>query len=107
MKDKAKSIISFLLAALIITCTSAGCTDRENIPIASGTGDAAGIAETLPSKDGAGNTADVPGTGECPEGYVYDYQVSMEPIPEEIAALGGPCAEGGGGKANTGNRSCP
>ena len=26
---------------------------------------------------------------ECPEGYVYDYQVSMEPIPEEIAALGG------------------
>ena len=28
---------------------------------------------------------------DCPEGYVYDYQVSMEPIPEEIAALGGPC----------------
>lgn len=26
---------------------------------------------------------------ECPEGYVYDYQVSMEPIPAEIAALGG------------------
>lgn len=28
---------------------------------------------------------------ECPEGYVYDYQVSMEPIPEDIAELGGPC----------------
>ena len=91
MKGKTKSIISVLLAALIITCTSAGCTDRENIPSASGTGDAVGITETLPSKDGAGNTADMTGTGECPEGYVYDYQVSMEPIPEEIATLGGPC----------------
>ena len=28
---------------------------------------------------------------EAPEGYVYDYQVSMEPIPKEIADLGGPC----------------
>lgn len=26
---------------------------------------------------------------EAVEGYVYDYQVSMEPIPVEIAALGG------------------
>ncbi|MDE7268991.1 MAG: hypothetical protein K2N81_00785 [Acetatifactor sp.] len=25
------------------------------------------------------------------EDYVYDYQVSMEPIPKEIADLGGPC----------------
>ena len=25
------------------------------------------------------------------EDYVYDYQVSMEPIPKEIAELGGPC----------------
>jgi hypothetical protein len=25
-----------------------------------------------------------------PEGYVYDFQASSEPIPEEIAALGGP-----------------
>ena len=91
MKSKTKRIISVLLAALIMTCTAAGCADRENVPIASGTGDAAATTETLPSKDGEGNTADMPGTGECPEGYVYDYQVSMEPIPEEIAALGGPC----------------
>lgn len=28
-------------------------------------------------------------SGEFPEGYVYDYQVSSEPIPAEIAALGG------------------
>ena len=28
---------------------------------------------------------------EAPEGYVYDYQVSLEPIPKEIADLGGPC----------------
>ena len=91
MKRKTKRIISVLLVALIMTCTAAGCADRENVPIASGTGDAAGMTETLPSKDGEGNTADMPGTGECPEGYVYDYQVSMEPIPEEIAALGGPC----------------
>ena len=28
---------------------------------------------------------------EAPEGYVYDYQVSMEPIPKEIADLGGTC----------------
>ncbi len=91
MNSKIKRIIGILLVALIMTCTAGGCADRENIPIASGTGDAAGTTETLPSKDGEGNTADMPGTGECPEGYVYDYQVSMEPIPEEIAALGGPC----------------
>lgn len=30
-------------------------------------------------------------SGEAPEGYVYDYQVSMEPIPKEIADLGGTC----------------
>ena len=91
MNSKIKRIIGILLVALIMTCTAGGCADRENIPIASGTGDVAGTTETLPSKDGEGNTADMPGTGECPEGYVYDYQVSMEPIPEEIAALGGPC----------------
>ena len=28
---------------------------------------------------------------EAPEGYVYDYQVSLEPIPKEIVDLGGPC----------------
>lgn len=28
---------------------------------------------------------------ETDEEYVYDYQVSMEPIPKEIADLGGPC----------------
>lgn len=28
---------------------------------------------------------------EADEEYVYDYQVSMDPIPKEIADLGGPC----------------
>ena len=28
---------------------------------------------------------------KAPEGYVYDYQVSMEPIPKEIEDLGGSC----------------
>ena len=28
---------------------------------------------------------------EAPEGYVYDYQISLEPIPKEIADLGNPC----------------
>ena len=91
MKRKIINIFNILLTALLLTGMAAGCADREKVPITSGTGDVAGVTESCTGQNTAGNTADVPGTGECPEGYVYDYQVSMEPIPEEIAALGGPC----------------
>jgi len=29
--------------------------------------------------------------GTAPAGYVYDYQVSLDPIPEDVAAYGGEC----------------
>ncbi len=91
MKRKIINIFNILLTALLLTGMAAGCADREKVPITSGTGDVAGVTESCTGQNTAENTADVPGTGECPEGYVYDYQVSMDPIPEEIAALGGPC----------------
>lgn len=64
MKMKSNSLR--LLAVLLTTCFLVGCTGTKYNKV---------------SKE----------LRNCPEGYVYDYQVSMEPIPEEITALGDPC----------------
>ncbi len=74
MKTKMKLLIMIFMSVFIM----AGCGEKEEL-------------ETIPQ----GSLEDIINTDEevdeegCPEGYVYDYQVSMEPIPEEIAALGG------------------
>ena len=71
-----KKVVAIMSVILLSVLT--GCGEKEELkPITYDSVDA--IADE--------NTDIV--EGECPEGYVYDYQVSMEPIPEEIAALGG------------------
>jgi len=74
-----------LCVLLLLTFFMIGCgkeVDAED----TASNVSAGQTITENASDIQENTID-----ECPEGYVYDYQVSMEPIPEEIAALGGPC----------------
>ena len=74
MKTKMKLLIMIFMSVFIV----AGCGEKEEL-------------ETIPqvSLDEIINMDEEVDNEECPEGYVYDYQVSMEPIPEEIAALGG------------------
>lgn len=74
MKTKMKLLWMILILAFIVT----GCGEKEEL-------------ETMPpvSLEDVINTDVEADEEECPEGYVYDYQVSMDPIPEEIAALGG------------------
>ena len=72
-----KRKISLVVALMLMTLTVFGCGKREEL-------------ENTPSSSLLDIINDEEVTEEeCPEGYVYDYQVSMEPIPEEIAALGG------------------
>lgn len=74
MKTKMKLLIMIFMSVFIMT----GCGEKEEL-------------ETIPqvSLEDIINTDEEVDEEGCPEGYVYDYQVSMEPIPEEIAALGG------------------
>ena len=74
MKRKISLLVTLLLLVLIII----GCGEKEEL-------------ETTPSVslDEMIEAEGEEELDECPEGYVYDYQVSMEPIPEEIAELGG------------------
>ena len=72
-----KRRISLVVALMLMALTVFGCGKREeleNTPSSS-------LSDIINDEEVAEE--------ECPEGYVYDYQVSMEPIPEEIAALGG------------------
>ena len=69
-----KRKISLVVALMLMALTVFGCGKKEEL-------------ENTPSTSLSDIIND--GEEECPEGYVYDYQVSMEPIPVEIAALGG------------------
>lgn len=73
MLKKAVIIISVILLSVLT-----GCGEKEKLK-----------SITYDSVDAVADENTDIVEGECPEGYVYDYQVSMEPIPEEIAALGG------------------
>ena len=74
MKAKMKLLMMIFMSVFIMS----GCGEKQEL-------------ETIPqvSLEDIINTDEEVDDEECPEGYVYDYQVSMEPIPEEIAALGG------------------
>ena len=69
--------ISIISVLILMILTIIGCGKKEEV-----------ISMPSPSLSDSINEEMV-SNEECPEGYVYDYQVSMEPIPEEIAALGG------------------
>lgn len=73
-----KRKVILVVFSLILIFMMVGCGEKEEL-------------ETTPSQsiDELISIGSETENGECPEGYVYDYQVSMEPIPEEIAALGG------------------
>ncbi len=72
-----RKIISFISVLMLIILTIIGCGKKEEVISVPSPPLSDSINEEMVSDE------------ECPEGYVYDYQVSMEPIPEEIAALGG------------------
>ena len=77
-----KRKISLVVALMLMTLTVFGCGKREeleNTPSSS-------LSDIINEEQ---VTDEKLADEECPEGYVYDYQVSMEPIPAEIAALGG------------------
>ena len=73
-----KRKVILVVFSLILIFMMGGCGEKEEL-------------ETTPSQslDELISIGSETENGECPEGYVYDYQVSMEPIPEDIAALGG------------------
>ena len=73
-----KRKVILVVFSLILIFMMGGCGEKEEL-------------ETTPSQslDELISIGSETEKGECPEGYVYDYQVSMEPIPEDIAALGG------------------
>ena len=72
-----KRKISLVVALMLMALTVFGCGKREELENTQ----SSSLSDTINDEEAAEE--------ECPEGYVYDYQVSMEPIPEEIAALGG------------------
>ena len=73
-----KGNFKWIVMMLLLVVTISGCGKKEELqPIPS------------TSLDEVINMEEEVVQNECPEGYVYDYQISMEPIPEEIAALGG------------------
>ncbi len=77
-----KRKISLVVALMLMALTVFGCGKKEeleNTPSSS-------LSDIINEEQ---VTDEKLADEECPEGYVYDYQVSMEPIPEEIAALGG------------------
>lgn len=73
-----KRKVILVVFSLILIFMMGGCGEKEEL-------------ETTPSQslDELISIGSETENGECPEGYVYDYQVSMEPILEDIAALGG------------------
>jgi len=107
MKGKVKGTTYAVLIMLLVACLLTGCKEKDEAPSVSSVGETTvetgAQSEAVTSQSLIGNSTDriePPNVGEmiealdeqeCPEGYVYDYQVSMEPILEEIAALGGPC----------------
>ncbi len=77
-----KRKISLVVALMLMALTVFGCGKKEeleNTPSSS-------LSDIINEEQ---VTDEKLADEECPEGYVYDYQVSMEPIPAEIAALGG------------------
>ncbi len=99
MKKTVKMLLKTGLALLLMAGLITGCTSSTDIPVTEQnevtevveveeTTEVTPEAETDVETEVESETDD---TTECPEGYVYDYQVSMEPIPVEIAELGGPC----------------
>ena len=72
--------VSLFIVLMLITLTVVGCGHKKELetpPTLS--------FEDIINEETLGDEK----SEECPEGYVYDYQVSMEPIPKEIADLGG------------------
>ena len=76
MKTKRKSRVYIISLILVFLIT--GCGEKEEL-----------VTTPSVSLDEMIEAEGEEELDECPEGYVYDYQVSMEPIPEEIAELGG------------------
>lgn len=82
-----KRLTAILLACGIICASLTGCgrpADKVEQESTSAVTESGIHDDSLPA--GANEK-----TQELNEDYVYDYQISMEPIPKEIADLGGPC----------------
>ena len=92
MRMGKKKLLQFTAVAICLICLT-GCgagpalPEDTDIPINAQDIPSAG-SEGQQQQNGSGTTGD---SAELPEGYVYDYQVSLEPIPQEIADLGGMC----------------
>ncbi len=81
-----------IVATLLLCCMLIACGDSADSSTTNKTETDCEVSETVGSQSiPDGTSEEITDAADCPEGYVYDYQVSMEPIPEEIAALGGPC----------------
>lgn len=81
-----------IVATLLLGYMLIACGDSADSSTTNKTETDSEVAETVGSQSISDGTSEESADAtDCPEGYVYDYQVSMEPIPEEIAALGGPC----------------
>lgn len=95
MKTK-KKWLALAMTVMWVACM-AGCgmqTDTSGIGSPS-TPKTQQTAEATSQESGSLGERDTQNQKESaqdpPEGYVYDYQASLEPIPQKIADLGGPC----------------
>lgn len=77
MKKWKKTCISLMLVLTFLLLVGCG---RKNETVTS---------EIVTESVSQTITIEEPILEKAPEGYVYDYQVSMEPIPEDVAAFGG------------------
>lgn len=93
-KIKMKQVMAVILAGGMLCAMLTGCSKPPDSMMQQTAGATEAETQTLPGKlDNEIPTSQTDsGKQSASDGeYVYDYQVSMDPIPKEIADLGGPC----------------
>ncbi|MCM1113408.1 MAG: hypothetical protein NC399_09160, partial [Muribaculum sp.] len=95
-KRKTKSLLAVILAGVILLASFVGCSKPSDVMVQEQASGASGAeVQTTPDHPAGSNAEESqPDGANLPASdgnYVYDYQVSMAPIPREIADLGGPC----------------